>query len=686
MSQYPPPPLPDQQHYPPLYPAVSAAQLAETSQQVQEQLQHYNQSVNAQPIYPKVEPSLLDPNHANNVNNGEPRAASQAGADGQAKGNRLRKACDSCSIRKVKRPSRRRGPPNRHAEAIKKRRLESPTASGLSTPSSPTNAAHALASLSSHPTLSAESICSLDVIDLLVNDYFTYIHPLCPFPHEPSFREAYRKREDYTNRPFLALLSSMIGILVASFPRKPRQHLKARGKENLFPNHMSLVNRCQQVCVAARGTGYLEKDDLNVYDAATSYFLGLIGAYTFRWRQCRLYFGECLTIIRSLGLHHHNNHEPYGVAPVLPGLAGSRPGSVDFITQEMCRRLFWTVFVGMKSMQQLGATYGELVILPSTPSEPHPPLPLEVDDIYIYQNHIEQQPPGVVSLMTGFNLNVQIYLSYEPLVTMEIAYGIDHCFDWERQKHVIVGSLKACKHALDRVPPELGMWPAADQYGGQQGQSYYPNMPYHDPALIGSFDTDPDASLEERRRVQFEIQKANIYVSHLATRSYIVEKYWNLAEVHIRMKGTGSASTSPGIAAAGLDAMMGQPSTPSYDITEQEMGAERESIVKDLLVVLGSISQINMEPNADSLTQKIRSIASTLLDDGPKMRKGVVAHQAQQYLARFLEILVSLERVSPANGAEEHRPEDEESELRHWADLREYQTKFNEAGGVFGFA
>lgn len=186
------------------------------------------------------------------------------------------------------------------------------------------------------------------MIDLLVNDYFTYIHPLCPFPHEPSFREAYRKREDYTNRPFLALLSSMIGILVASFPRKPRQHLKARGKENLFPNHMSLVNRCQQVCVAARGSGYLEKDDLNVYDAATSYFLGLTGAYTFRWRQCRLYFGECLTIIRSLGLHHHNNHEPFGGAPVLPGLDGSRPGSVDFITQEMCRRLFWTVFVGMK--------------------------------------------------------------------------------------------------------------------------------------------------------------------------------------------------------------------------------------------------------------------------------------------------------------------------------------------------
>lgn len=257
------------------------------------------------------------------------------------------------------RPSRRRGPPNRHAEAIKRRRLESPHMSGPSAPSSPTHAAQALAALSSHPVnlpgLSAESICPVEILDLLINDFFTYIHPLCPFPHEPSFREAWKRREDYNNRPFLALLASMIAALVASFPRKPRLHIKAQRKENMFPNHLSLVHTCWKVCAAARGPGYLESETLSVHDAATSYFLALSGTYTFRWRQGRLYLGECLTILRALGLHKptENAFAPLGNLPASAGshgsnFEGSRDETRDYITIEMGRRIFWTMFVTFK--------------------------------------------------------------------------------------------------------------------------------------------------------------------------------------------------------------------------------------------------------------------------------------------------------------------------------------------------
>ena len=81
-------------------------------------------------------------------------------------------------------------------------------------------------------------------------------------------------------------------------------------------------------------------------------------------------------------------------------------------------------------------------------------------------------------------------------------------------------------------------------------------------------------------------------------------------------------------------------------------------------------------------TTKIRSVASTLLDV-PKSRKGSVAQQAEQYLAAFLDILVRLERVgSVTSDADEL--DDEDSELRHWADLREYQVKFAQQGGLLG--
>ena len=81
---------------------------------------------------------------------------------------------------------------------------------------------------------------------------------------------------------------------------------------------------------------------------------------------------------------------------------------------------------------------------------------------------------------------------------------------------------------------------------------------------------------------------------------------------------------------------------------------------------------------------KIRSIASTLLNE-PEQRKGQLATEAQDYLSAFLKILMRLERVSPAN-SDPDQPEDEEAELRSWADLRELQMKFAQQGGLLGLS
>lgn len=84
-------------------------------------------------------------------------------------------------------------------------------------------------------------------------------------------------------------------------------------------------------------------------------------------------------------------------------------------------------------------------------------------------------------------------------------------------------------------------------------------------------------------------------------------------------------------------------------------------------------------------TQKIRSIASTLLEV-PKERRGSVALQHQDYLYTFLNILGKLERASPEGSDPASGPVDEETELRLWADLKEHQLKFQEQGGVYGFS
>ncbi|CAN9459928.1 unnamed protein product [Alternaria alternata] len=658
----------------------------------------------------------------------------------QSKPNRLRKACDSCSIRKVKRPSRRRGPPNRHAEAIKKRRIGD-VDSGSSNPQSPTNAAHALAQLqSSHPTqLSAEEICALPTLNALIDDFFTYIHPLCPFPHEPSFREAWGQREDLSNPSFLALLASMIAVLVASFPRKPRLHLNTQTRRE-YPNHLSLVDKCRDVCARARGPGYLDRPSLNVYDACTSYFLGLTGAYVFQWRQLRLYLAECLTIIRSLGLHKHEAQGytylggmPHAWGSNGPNYDGSREFKVDYITEEIGRRVFWTVFVGVRTIQQLGASFGELMIPPATPTEPLPPLPREVDDVHIFPNEIQPQREGVVSMITGFNVNVRIYLSYSSLATAEMAFGIDEIFDWDRQQQIFAQSLQRCRQILESLPEVLKVQPKSSKDSGlEQQKPYYPPMPEYSGMRDPTLDSYQKTDSHDMRR--YEIQKANIYASHLSTRSHLVEKYFLQLDKYQRSVGQAPAQPSTNALAAGIDRFVSGTTTDA-EVLEKAMSEEREQVVKDLLVVLGSIDMVNMEPNGDSFvslyvylqnsdflyqpsddnevilsmsthdffrkntispiaslrffpaqTQKIRSIASTLLEV-PKERRGSVALQHQDYLYKFLDILSKLERVSP-EGSEPNGGGalDEESELRLWADLRDHQLRFQEQGGVYGFS
>lgn len=463
----------------------------------------------------------------------------------------------------------------------------------------------------------------MPLLQLLVDDYFTYIHPLIPIPHEPTFRTALHNREDVTNPTILSLLAGMIGALVASFPRKPRIHLRNLRQENIFPSSMSLISQCHRIAAEARGSGYLEKE-LTVYDAATSYLLAISGSYTFKWRQSKLYFNECLSILRTLGFQKptrsfaaveqsfHGNHIQ----------SHSEPAE-DFITQQIGQRIFWVCFVGARSIQQLGGSSAEVFIPPETPTSPYPPLPLEVDDMYILSDRIVPQPTGIVSELVGFNANVRIFRSYEALSVIDMTYGIDNCIDWETQRQLVSQALANCKHATDDLPTELLLRfsNGTTEFGSsfyQVDESFAMSHTYSQQNPQGS----PKTSIETKRRLQYEIQKANIYVSQLGSRSHIVEKYWTLCEFHQKQQlASHVSSRHTATIQQGNGPMQGlrhnQPfyengtaynysfaSSSSIELEQEAMATEREQIVRDLLMVLSSISQINMEPNGVSLVRR----------------------------------------------------------------------------------
>jgi hypothetical protein len=265
-------------------------------------------------------------------------------------------------------------------------------------------------------------------------------------------------------------------------------------------------------------------------------------------------------------------------------------------------------------MQQLGASSGELIIPPPTATEPYPPLPMEIDDEYLFADQYHSQPSGTISELTGFNFNVKIYLAITPLATLELAYGIDEIFDWNRQKKVLESCLGEVKKALDVAPRELLLQNGFQGVGeNPAGQQYYPPMHDHPGLRFNGteaarwYPTSPEA----RRQLQYEIQKANIYASQLGTRSYIVEKYWGLYDAYQKSRPSSSGSLkSPKVLETGLDGMLPK-ITPedSYETVEANVAIERENIVKDLLMVLGTISQVNMEPNGGSFVRLINVLS-----------------------------------------------------------------------------
>lgn len=517
--------------------------------------------------------------------------------------------CRSCAALEIPctfdRPSRRRGPPNRHAEAVKRQRLEQDGTWSAASVLSPTeDAAHSLASLSGTQALSAESICDIHTLRVLVDDYFTYIHPLTPLPHEPTFRAAFERREDRTNRTFLALLASMIEALVASFPRRPRHLFTSEANRRLFPNAGALIDRCHQVFNEARGPGYLDRE-LSIYDAFSSYLVGLTASYLFDSNRASMYIAECVSMIRRLAVYKTSTD---------PSMQGHPPGETDYIKQELSRRLFWLCYVSCQSMRQLGDVDGDL-LMPLSVRKDLPPLPLEVDDACIYQDHILPQPPGTVSVITGFNLNTRIFRSYSSLNTLESAFRIEGV-DWDKQKQLIDQSLHSCNAVMDGAPKEL------------QVQSLKsPQIRYSSPVpQIGQYGRqhemwteqgDPNSGVDySRKAIQHEIQKANIYASQLGTRSFLVEKYWDLFELHngnaTRLNQAFSPTTNTTNAAldARLQNAFNSPTASVHsrtssrhdvEVTEQAMSLERENIVRDLATFLQSVDQIYMEPNGLSL-------------------------------------------------------------------------------------
>ena len=661
------------------------------------------------PIFQEVDPQLAPPTQApppSNSNTGKNHGETKA---------RLRKACDSCSVRKVKcdeqqpckaceglqipctfeRPSKRRGPPNKHAESLK-RKYDSPDGPGMNQPhlSSPTHAAHTLAYFSQQQVLSAETICPMPMLERLVDDYFTFIHPLVPLPHEQLFREAFRRRQDLNNPTFVALIASMLGYLVACYPQRPRQHIREglpmehqQQMESLYSNPMDLVERCQKIAMEALGPAYWTRK-MSVDDAIVNYLQALTFLQTFNLQSAVLYLGLGVIISKNVGLHkvnasitaNTNGHNLPAARMTANGhaLMGPSPVGVDQVLQELGKRSFWALFAGAKLIQQAGVPQSDLVLPLTTPSQSYPPLPVEIDDGYITPENIHRQlqPPGDIPAVTGFNATVRVLSTYNDIA------DIDNVADWEPLMKALDVSLQTVKHVLDDLPHELVYTSQAPSPELREPRYPSPNpgssvdQETAQHATNGTDNTRIDFNRPgERRRIQYEIQKSNIYATQLATRLHLVEKYLNSYDARSG-SGTSDRTSSPGVIAPIPDKY---DSSNESSTTEQDLAAEREDIVKCFLILLGQVNEISTETLGNAFLSEISRVARVLLD-APPARKGNLAQASETYLRASLAVVEKLDMISPTG----NWMTDEGELAQLWTTLRGYRASFAQSGVLGG--
>ncbi|MCJ1331545.1 hypothetical protein MMC10_008236 [Thelotrema lepadinum] len=359
----------------------------------------------------------------------------------------------------------------------------------------------------------------------------------------------------------------MLSVLVTFFPHRLDVHLDARGQKDLFPNTASFISRCHKIANEARGLSFLGKE-LSIYDAATSYLLAVSGDSALRQPKSKLYLDECLSILRNLGIQKGAN-STIGFAANFPGAqyVGLSEPPETLIAQQMGRRIFWLCWANGRSLQQ--ATFGntEASAFPEILSAPLPPLPLEIDDIYISADYIALQPAGIVSEIVGFNAKIRLHRSYEALVLNDLILGNGGRIDLAYQRQLAGQALASCKHIIDGLPVELQLRPHIDTSESDS------DIHLDDAVLDLNARAVNEMSPETKRKIQYEVQKADIIISQLGTRLHIITKYCESSETNM----------------------------------------EIDRILRDLSMMLKYICRLNLEPNGASLIPKLNRIITTLL-------------------------------------------------------------------------
>ncbi|KAF8339604.1 fungal-specific transcription factor domain-containing protein [Cantharellus anzutake] len=433
--------------------------------------------------------------------------------------------------------------------------------------------------------------------------FFSYVYPLTPCIHKPTFMADIATHREETDPLFFALILSTVA---STLVQVPRSYLPFFDR----PTVRKLALYCSEASRLITVAGYDNPCSMQV---VIRYFDMVYHFCEGNDATSHACFGEAAHIAVTLHMHEEASYE-----------------NLDPIEAEIRRRVFWLLFGADKSMAIL---LGRPICLRDEDCTVH--FPKDVDDEYITFAGVQEQPRGTTAIVSGLNYITRIFaLLGEILVRIRVdkrapprgSLATDRLAEI-RALHTRI--INALAHAPG--PLKLKTRNAVDPAKGSG--VHLPGTSTADYGGLGSrhatfvevrnFFHDPHASRENAGNA-YLVMQANLYVTQQLVR-FVIEQYRDELITMIRLQAGPNVDTSELMRGWHMD--------------------DREAVASDLLNVLHSIPIQAIATNGPSLVHKVRFVASTLLDAVRKVETAPAsAARANAYLWDFLSILSEIER------------------------------------------
>lgn len=184
-----------------------------------------------------------------------------------------------------------------------------------------------------------DGLCSRVLITKILQDYLTYLYPLIPVVHRPSFRHDLLQDRDTRDDVFLGLILALCATVLGVMPSRFEGY---RVVDPLlrYRSRAEMINRCYDMAMALRGPTYF--DEINFQKFAIAYLLNITFFQLGEQNRSRMLECEGMQLGRLLNLHKI-----------------SADDSLNCIEIQLRKKGFWLLFYGYvyesprKSMKHL---------------------------------------------------------------------------------------------------------------------------------------------------------------------------------------------------------------------------------------------------------------------------------------------------------------------------------------------